>query len=76
MSSEQADCTLCSRLLTMNRRVFAPLLAAAGLSAAVLAAPAPARKSALPFIEDDYPRALAEARSKKLPIFVEAWAPW
>ena len=34
--------------------------------------PAPA----LPFIEDDYPKALAEARAKKLPIFVETWAPW
>ena len=32
--------------------------------------------AALPFIEDDYPRALAESRSRKLPIFVEAWAPW
>ena len=30
----------------------------------------------LPFIEDDYPKARALARSKKLPIFVEAWAPW
>jgi len=31
---------------------------------------------ALPFIEDDYPKALSEARSKKVPIFVENWAPW
>jgi hypothetical protein len=60
----------------MNHRIFASVLAAAGLSAALLAHPAPAKKSALPFIEDDYPRALAEARAKKLPIFVEAWAPW
>jgi hypothetical protein len=30
----------------------------------------------LPFIEDDYPRALAQARANKLPLFVEAWAPW
>jgi hypothetical protein len=30
----------------------------------------------LPFIEDDYPRALTEARAKKIPIFIEAWAPW
>lgn len=28
------------------------------------------------FIEDDYARALAEAREKKKPIFVDAWAPW
>ena len=31
---------------------------------------------AVPFIADDYPGALAQARSKKLPIFVDAWAPW
>jgi tetratricopeptide (TPR) repeat protein len=28
------------------------------------------------FIEDDYPRALAEARSRGVPLFVDAWAPW
>jgi len=32
--------------------------------------------AALPFIEDNYPKALAVARSRHLPIFVEAWAPW
>ena len=31
---------------------------------------------AIPFLEDDYPRALAEARAKHVPIFVDAWAPW
>ena len=30
----------------------------------------------LPFHSDDYPRALAEARSRDLPLFIEAWAPW
>lgn len=30
----------------------------------------------LPFIEDDYPRALAEARAKGVPLFVDTWAPW
>jgi hypothetical protein len=30
----------------------------------------------VPFINDDYPRALAEARAKRVPIFIEAWAPW
>ncbi len=33
-------------------------------------------KAALPFTEDDYGRARAEARSRKLPLFVEVWAPW
>ena len=31
---------------------------------------------ALPFIDDDYTKALALARTKHVPIFVEAWAPW
>ncbi len=30
----------------------------------------------LPFIEDNYKQAVARARTEKLPIFVEAWAPW
>jgi hypothetical protein len=30
----------------------------------------------LPFIEDDYARALAEAKSRTVPLFVEVWAPW
>ena len=33
-------------------------------------------KEALPFIEDDYGRAVALARQQKVPIFVDAWAPW
>jgi endonuclease YncB( thermonuclease family) len=45
-------------------------------TAALLLALAPAHESALPFIEDDYPKALAEARERKLPLFIEAWAPW
>jgi hypothetical protein len=31
---------------------------------------------ALPFIENDYPKALAAARQANLPVFVEVWAPW
>jgi hypothetical protein len=30
----------------------------------------------VPFLEDDFARALTSARAKKVPIFVEAWAPW
>jgi hypothetical protein len=33
-------------------------------------------RAPLPFIEDDYPRALAEAKAKGLPLFVDTWAPW
>jgi hypothetical protein len=39
-------------------------------------AQAAAAALALPFIENDYGRALAEARAKALPLFIEAWAPW
>ncbi len=43
----------------------------------LLMAAAPAlAKQVLPFIEDDYPKALAQARAKNLPIFVEEWALW
>lgn len=30
----------------------------------------------LPFIADDYARAVAEARERALPLFVDSWAPW
>jgi hypothetical protein len=30
----------------------------------------------LPFIQDDFPKARAQAMQRKLPIFVECWAPW
>ena len=53
---------------------FAALALTGGL-AVVSAAPA-ASRSVLPWVEDDYPKALAQARAKKVPIFVEAWAPW
>ena len=32
--------------------------------------------SVLPFIEDSYPSALAQAREKGVPLFVDTWAPW
>ncbi len=30
----------------------------------------------LPFMQDNFAKALAEAKQRKLPIFVECWAPW
>src|SRR5580700_10730416 len=36
-------------------------------------APAP---PSLPFIDDDYTRALSEARASHKLLFVDAWAPW
>jgi hypothetical protein len=51
----------------MRRLALAPLFLAA---ATALAADGPRQ------IEDDYPRALAEARAGGKLLFVEAWAPW
>jgi len=45
------------------------------LIALLLATPALAR-DVLPFVDNDYPKALARARAKDLPLFVDAWAPW
>jgi hypothetical protein len=36
----------------------------------------PNRPPVVPFIEDDFTKAVAEARARKVPLFVEAWAPW
>lgn len=54
-----------------------PALAALLLAAGAAAASSPkAPPEVLPFIADDYPKALAKARAAKKPIFLEAWAPW
>ncbi|HKD84377.1 MAG TPA: hypothetical protein VKB58_06485 [Terriglobales bacterium] len=37
---------------------------------------AAATKPGLPFIDDDYARALSEAKQRNLPLFVEVSAPW
>ncbi|WNZ61689.1 thioredoxin family protein [Myxococcus sp. MxC21-1] len=63
-------------------RLLAACLLLSGLVACTAAntnAPAAAAshaKGPLPFIEDDYARALAEAQAKGLPLFVDVWAPW
>jgi hypothetical protein len=49
----------------MRKLLLAALLALTALPAA-----------ALPFIENDYAKAVARARAKNIPIFAEAWAPW
>ena len=51
------------------RNLLIPLL--------LLAAAAPAlAKEAVPFIENDYARAIVQAKAKNVPLFVDAWAPW
>jgi hypothetical protein len=46
------------------------------LAATLLAVPALAAAAGPGWISDDWPRALAEAKARKVPIFVDAWAPW
>jgi hypothetical protein len=47
------------------------------LLALVLAAAAPAGAAGpLPFVSDDYGRALADARARHVPLVVDVWAPW
>lgn len=50
--------------------------AAAAAKSASRRAPHASPAFALPFIEDDVERALALARARRLPVFVETWAPW
>jgi hypothetical protein len=52
---------------------LAPVLLACGRQPAPVVS---AVSRSLEFIENDWPRALAEAKSRKVPLFVEAWAPW
>jgi hypothetical protein len=33
-------------------------------------------KETLPFIDNDYTKALAQAKTKNVPLFVDAWASW
>lgn len=53
------------------------LLTALLLTALLLAGPVLGAAAApAPVIEDDWPRALALAKAKDLPVFVDGWAPW
>jgi hypothetical protein len=54
------------------RRLGLALLLALAAGPAVAATPKPV----LPFITDDYDRALEVARQQQLPLFIESWAPW
>jgi hypothetical protein len=62
----------------MRTNGFRAALAAALMAApaALGNAPAAAPREVLPFIADDYPKALAAAKAAGKPIFFEAWAPW
>lgn len=43
---------------------------------ALLLLTAPGARAELPFVENDYRKAAAEAKAKNVPLVVEAWAPW
>jgi hypothetical protein len=55
-----------------------PLESVAASAAGAKPGSSPTRRapSVLPFIEDDLDRALAEAKQRDLPLFIESWAPW
>jgi len=56
--------------------LFAAMAACSAQKPALSSSAGESKSDELPFIEDDYPRALAEARARKVPLFVDAWAPW
>ena len=68
--------------MRVNGLLLAASLAAAACSSQQVVPPAAENTQgttgalALPFVEDDYTRALAEAKAKAVPLFIEAWAPW
>lgn len=43
---------------------------------ALSSTPGPSASKRLPFINDDFEKALTEAKQRKLPLFVDVWAPW
>lgn len=63
----------------MTLRFAAGMVALTLITAQALPAAAgakPGSKPVLPFIEDDYSKALATAKASKKPVFVDIWAPW
>ena len=60
-----------SSMRTLPIALLSTLAACATLPAATSAG-----DHALPFVENDFPRALKLAQDRKVPLFVDAWAPW
>ena len=64
------------RLPISSLLVVGLMACTAARTSAVTETPAAHASAPLPFIEDDYSRALSEAKSRGLPLFVDTWAPW
>jgi len=68
------------RLALLIAMLAAMPAAASATARAPRTQPAGAKAAAwhpvVPFIEDDFGRALALAKERKLPVFIEGWAPW
>ena len=73
-----ASIVLAGMTATMQGTAQAAPVVAAGESAGAGAGKTvtPTAPKVLPFIQDDYPGALAKARELRLPLFIETWAPW
>ncbi len=63
-------------LFTRSMACTAILAALAGCRSRTASSGTDAGWQGLSFVEDDYDRALARARSNRRPLFVDAWAPW
>jgi hypothetical protein len=67
---------------TLMAMLFAALIVSSAAHAATTTAATPTKSATakwnpvVPFIEDDFGRALALAKERKLPVFIEGWAPW
>ncbi len=56
--------------------LFVVLMGCAGITRAQQKPAAATPKPAVPFVENDYTRALADAHKRNVPLFVDLWAPW
>lgn len=46
------------------------------LALLALSVPSVGAAAGLPFLQNNYEAALAQAKQRNIPIFVEVWAPW
>src|SRR3954452_4861897 len=64
------------RMTVATATLYSDVMKRLLLASLLLVASAAQAKEVLPWIENDYTRAIARAKSADLPVFVEAWAPW